>query len=97
MPVCATIDRTEKSARNDGIRASEGVLINRILGGERELFLELIGPYQRTVYATLVSMLGCKEDAEDVTQEALLKALARLGQFRREEEFATRPVLIATN
>jgi len=85
MPVCATIDRTEKSARNDGIRASEGVLINRILGGERELFLELIGPYQRTVYATLVSILGCKEDAEDVTQEALLKALAWLIQIAINE------------
>ena len=97
MHIISTIDRAENSAPNDRVRATEQVLINRILEGEKDLFLELIRPYQRTVYATLISMLGSKEDAEDVTQEVLLKALARLHQFRRESAFGTWLIQIAIN
>jgi RNA polymerase sigma-70 factor (ECF subfamily) len=97
MPVCATTNSAEKNARNDQIRATEEILISRILEGERDLFLELIRPYQRTVYATLISMLGSKEDADDVTQDVLLKALARLRQFRRESAFGTWLIQIAIN
>src|SRR6266853_3199197 len=96
-PVCATAVGAENDTRNDRIRSNEEVLINRILEGEKDLFLELIRPYQRTVYATLISMLGSKEDAEDVTQDVLLKALARLHQFRRESAFGTWLIQIAIN
>jgi VWFA-related protein len=78
-------NRAENDARRDLTRAKEEVLIRRVLGGDKDSFLDLIQPYQRTVYATMVSMLGNKEDAEDVTQDVLLKALARLHQFRQED------------
>jgi len=97
MPSCATTVRAANSAPNDGIRAAEQILISRILAGEKDVFLELIRPYQRTVYATVISMLGSKEDAEDVTQDALLKALARLHQFRQESAFGTWLIQIAIN
>src|SRR5260370_37984334 len=95
MHIISTIDRAENSAPNDRVRATEQVLINRILEGEKDLFLELIRPYQRTVYATLISMLGSKGDAEDVTQDVMLKALARLHQLRRESAFGTWLIPIA--
>lgn len=90
-------DNTESNARNDRIRATEEDLISKILEGDRDLFLELIRPYERTVYATLITMLRSKEDAEDVTQDVLLKALARLQQFRRESAFGTWLIQIAIN
>src|SRR5271169_4988822 len=90
-------DNTECNARNDRIRATEEDLISKILEGDRDLFLELIRPYERTVYATLITMLRSKEDAEDVTQDVLLKALTRLHQFRRESAFGTWLVQIAIN
>jgi len=90
-------DNTECNARNDRIRATEEDLISKILEGDRDLFLELIRPYERTVYATLITMLRSKEDAEDVTQDVLLKALARLQQFRRESAFGTWLIQIAIN
>src|SRR5260370_5810148 len=96
-PVCATTNCAENETRNDRIRANEEALISRILEGEKVLFLELIRPYQRTVYATLISMLGSKEDAEDVTQEVLLTALPRLHQFRRDSAFGTSLIQIAIN
>jgi RNA polymerase sigma-70 factor (ECF subfamily) len=97
MPVCARTSCGQNETRNERIRANEEVLISRILEGEKDLFLELIRPYQRTVYATLISMLGSKEDAEDVTQDVLLRALARLHQFRRESAFGTWLIQIAIN
>jgi RNA polymerase sigma-70 factor (ECF subfamily) len=96
-PGCATTVGAENDARSGRVRSNEEALIRRILEGEKDLFLELIRPYQRTVYATLISMLGSKEDAEDVTQEVLLKALARLHQFRRESAFGTWLIQIAIN
>jgi RNA polymerase sigma-70 factor (ECF subfamily) len=78
-------------------QAAEGALIERILAGHKELFMDLIRPHQRTVYATVFSMLGHKEDAEDVAQDALVKALARLNQFRKESAFGTWLIQIAIN
>src|SRR5258705_99042 len=70
-------------------QAAEGALIDRILSGHKELFMELIRPHQRTVYATVFPLLANKQDAEDVAQDAFLKALARLHQFRKESSFGT--------
>jgi RNA polymerase sigma-70 factor (ECF subfamily) len=75
----------------------EADLIARIKAGEPELFYELIQPYQRTVYAAAFSVLGNSGDAEDAAQEALLKALTHLGQFRAEAKFSTWLVQIALN
>ncbi len=94
---CATTNSAEKETRNEQVRANEKALISRILEGEKDLFLELVRPYQGTVYATLISMLGRKEDAEDVTQDVLVKALGRLHQFRRESAFGTWLIQIAIN
>lgn len=93
----STTDDFEINAQKERIRATEEALIGRILKGERDLFIELIRPYQRTVYGTLVSMLRSKEDAEDVAQDVLLKALVRLEQFRRESAFGTWLIQIAIN
>jgi len=78
-------------------QAAEEDLIHRILSGHRELFMDLIRPHQRTVYATVFSLLAHKEDAEYVTQDTFVKALARLHQFRKESSFGTWLVQIAIN
>jgi len=78
-------------------RAAEGALIDQILSGHKELFMDLIRPHQRTVYAMVFSLLANKEDAEDVAQDTLVKALVRLHQFRRESTFGTWLIQIAIN
>ena len=78
-------------------QVAEGNLIDRIISGHKELFMDLIRPHQRTVYATVFSLLANKEEAEDVTQETLLKGLVRLNQFRRESTFGTWLIQIALN
>ena len=75
----------------------EADLIARIRAGERDLFYELVQPYQRSVYAAAFSVLGNATDAEDAAQEAFLKALTHIAQFRAEAKFSTWLVQIALN
>jgi RNA polymerase sigma-70 factor (ECF subfamily) len=85
------------AGRESAVHAAENALIDRILSGHKELFINLVRPHQRTVYATVFSLLANKEDAEDVAQDTLVKALARLHQFRRESSFGTWLIQIAIN
>jgi RNA polymerase sigma-70 factor (ECF subfamily) len=59
--------------------------------------MSLVGPYQRMVHATALSLTGNKDDAEDMVQSALLKALCHLDQFRRESRFGTWLIQITIN
>jgi len=69
--------------------AYERALVERIRRGERELFAELVRPYERRVYVTAFAILQNEADAQEVAQEAILKAFAHLGQFRGESQFGT--------
>jgi RNA polymerase sigma-70 factor, ECF subfamily len=90
-------NRLASAGQESSAQGVEGALIDRILSGHKELFMDLIRPHQRTVYATVFSLLANKEDAEDVAQDALLKAFARLNQFRQESTFGTWLIQIAIN
>jgi len=75
----------------------ETQLIARVQSGASELFYELVRPYQRRVYAAALAILRNDADAEDVAQDALLKALANIRQFRAESRFSTWLIQIAVN
>lgn len=71
--------------------------IARVQRGQNELFYELIRPYERRVYAAAMAILRNESDAEDVAQEAMLKALAHIRQFRAEARFSTWLIQITVN
>src|SRR5947208_14090412 len=77
--------------------AREAELIARIVGGEKELFHELIRPYERMVYLTVLSIVKNEADAEDGAQEAVISAYRHLGSFRAEAKFSTWLTTIAIN
>ena len=75
----------------------EMMLVDRVLAGEKELFYELVRPHERAVYVAALAILQNPADAEEVTQEAALKAFRRLDTFRGESKFSTWLVRIAVN
>jgi len=75
----------------------EAELIARIAGGEKELFHELIRPYERMVYLTVFSIVKNETEAEDAAQEAVINAYRHLGSFRAEAKFSTWLTAIAIN
>jgi RNA polymerase sigma-70 factor (ECF subfamily) len=80
-----------------GLRANEAELIQSVCDGEREAFYELIRPYERLVYVTAISILKNPADAEEIAQEAVLKAFSNLASFRGESKFSTWLVQITYN
>jgi RNA polymerase sigma-70 factor (ECF subfamily) len=76
---------------------NEAGLIARILAGEKELFHELIRPYERMVYLTLFSIIKNETDAEDGAQEAIISAYRHLASFRGDAKFSTWLTTIAIN
>jgi RNA polymerase sigma-70 factor (ECF subfamily) len=76
---------------------NEAGLIARILAGEKELFHELIRPYERKVYLTLFSIVKNESDAEDGAQEAIISAYRHLASFRGDAKFSTWLTTIAIN
>ena len=76
---------------------NEAGLIARILAGEKELFHDLIRPYERMVYLTLFSIIKNETDAEDGAQEAIINAYRHLASFRGDAKFSTWLTTIAIN
>lgn len=77
--------------------AQELEWIARILNGERDLFHELIRPYERAVYMTAISVLRDATEAEDAAQETMIKAYRGLRTFRGDAKFSTWLTSIALN
>lgn len=78
-------------------QTTEGGLIARILGGEKEVFHDLIRPYERMVYLTLFSIVRNETEAEDGAQEAVISAYRHLASFRGDAKFSTWLTTIAIN
>jgi RNA polymerase sigma-70 factor, ECF subfamily len=75
----------------------EAQMIASILAGDTQLYHQLIGPYERSVYMMALSYMKNEADAEDVAQEAFLKAFHHLATFRAEAKFSTWLIGIALN
>lgn len=79
------------------LRPNEAELIKSVCGGEREAFYELMRPYERMIYATAIAVLKNPADAEEVAQEAVMKAFSNLPRFRAESKFSTWLIQITYN
>ncbi len=79
------------------LKRDEAGLIERVRLGEKDLFHELVRPYERQVYVAALALLGNPEEAEDVAQEAMIKAFRNLASFRGEAKFGTWLVSITLN
>jgi RNA polymerase sigma-70 factor (ECF subfamily) len=75
----------------------EASMIASILAGDSEQYHELIRPYERSVYKMALSFMKNESDAEDVAQEAFLKAFRQLADFRGQAKFSTWLISITLN
>lgn len=76
---------------------TEAELIQRVCDGDKEAFYALVEPCERCVYTAAMAILNNPADAEEVAQEAVLKAFAALPRFRRESKFSTWLIQITIN
>ena len=75
----------------------EAEIIAAILAGDTHLYHELIRPHERSVYMMALSYMKNEADAEDVAQEAFIRAFRNLATFRAEAKFSTWLIRITIN
>src|SRR5437763_11084519 len=85
------------SAPKIHLEKSEAELIAMSCAGDRDAFYCLIQPCERGVFTAAMSILNNAADAEEVVQEAVIKALAALPRFRGEAKFSTWLIQITIN
>lgn len=68
---------------------SDTVLINRILSGDNSGFSILVDRYRDLAFTLGFRIIGNREDAEEIVQDAFLSAYKGLDQFRRKARFST--------
>ncbi len=76
---------------------NEKSLIDNALLGDTAAFGELVRLHQHRLFSAMVHIVGCPAEAEDVVQEAFIRAFRRLDRFRGQANFYTWLYRIAYN
>jgi RNA polymerase sigma-70 factor (ECF subfamily) len=76
---------------------SDGALVRRAREGDYDAFELLFDRHRLLVYRFAYQMTGRRDDAEDVVQEAFVRAYQNLHRYRDEAKFTTWLLRIVTN
>ena len=90
-------DGANEDAERLQVRAEEMELIREAQAGSRVAFDTLVRQYEHQVLRLALHLTGSEHDAEDIYQEAFLKAFRYIGNFRFECSFYTWIYRIVTN
>ncbi|MCX6944196.1 MAG: sigma-70 family RNA polymerase sigma factor [Opitutales bacterium] len=77
--------------------AFDQVLVDRFKNGDQSAFDEMVSRYWDRIYAMVNQLLRNSQDAEEVTQDAFIRAHRGLVNFRGDSAFSTWLYQIATN
>jgi RNA polymerase sigma-70 factor (ECF subfamily) len=81
----------------ESLRQTDAIAIERVLAGDREAYRALVDRHSRNVHRLAYRLTGNAHDAEDVVQEAFLRAYQKLQQFEARANFGTWVYRIAAN
>lgn len=71
--------------------------IKEVLKGDQNAFAEIVELYQNKLYRVCFRMLGNKHEAEDIAQEAFVRAFINIHTFDTNRKFSTWLYRIGTN
>jgi len=77
--------------------AFDRILVDRFKNGDQAAFDEMVSRYWSRIFSMVHQLLRNSEDAEEVTQDAFIRAHRGLANFRGESAFSTWLYQIATN
>ena len=78
-------------------REQELTIIRRVQHGDVNAFELLVAAYEKNVFNVALQMVGNREDAQDMAQEAFLKAYNSLSSFRGDSKFSSWLYRIVSN
>jgi RNA polymerase sigma-70 factor (ECF subfamily) len=97
LVVSATSEGVRGAVEAPGPREDDQEAILACRRGERQAFDRLVERYQRDVYRLCYRFVNDHEDANDLAQEAFIKAYRALDRFRGDSAFSTWLYRIAVN
>lgn len=71
--------------------------INEVLKGNQDAFEDIVSFFQHRLYHLCYRMLGNAQEAEDIAQEAFVRAYVNIHTFDQKRKFSTWLFRIATN
>jgi RNA polymerase sigma-70 factor (ECF subfamily) len=86
-----------RQAESMNIEENDLELVTRAKAGDREAFGALVRRYQNNMYNLALNLLGSRDEAEDVTAEAFVRAWQSIKGFRNDASFKTWLWQIVTN
>jgi RNA polymerase sigma-70 factor (ECF subfamily) len=93
-----TPSRAQTAGRGIGVISDpDAELLDRWQAGDESAFGDLVRRHQRRVFGLVLRMLGNREEAEDVAQEAFLSLHRHGRRFRRQARFSTFVYRVAAN
>jgi RNA polymerase sigma-70 factor (ECF subfamily) len=93
--MAATATTLVEQARIEGWTDAE--IVRRVLAGETPLFEIVMRRYNQRLYRAALAILGNEAEAEDVLQDAYVRAYQHLHQFQGRAQFSTWLTRIAVN
>ena len=97
MGECQGVWMRLATSESQGLELDEHVLVSRAQKGDRQAFAALVEQYWDGLYRWLYHVTHHRQAAEDLAQEAFLKALAGLDSFRAGSNFRAWLFRIAYN
>ena len=95
---CAIVDTRTAVTKDRGMSGvTDQTIVERVIGGDVDSFGMLVERYQDRIYSTVLNYVGNPDDAVDITQEAFVKAYAKLLSFSSTSSFYTWVYRIAIN
>jgi RNA polymerase sigma-70 factor (ECF subfamily) len=88
---------TIQSVAGENEQHPDVALVERVRGGDVSAYDTLVRKYERQLFRIAQHITQNREDAEDVMQDAFLKAYEKLDQFQGNSKFYTWLVRIAVN
>lgn len=79
------------------LNASDIEIVNKCLAGDINAFEVLIERYKKAVFNTAYRMMGNREEAEDISQEAFIRMFNSLSRYNPEYKFMTWALKVTTN
>lgn len=85
------------SEQAESVSTSDAVAVERTLAGDRDAYRVLVERHSMYLFRLAYRMTGNSHDAEEVVQEAFLRAYQKLSQFAGNSNFGTWVYRIAAN
>src|SRR5216684_7140102 len=81
----------------ESTQGSDAAAVERTLAGDPDAYRVLVERHSRSIFRVAYRMTGNEQDAEEVVQDAFLRAYRRLDRFESRANFGTWLYRIAVN